>query len=73
MNDRADRPTALTDTPQYMWWAQAALRVGEPARARHFVAEYRSIEGTDNPATFAITAGHFIRVLSYPYDGHLWF
>jgi hypothetical protein len=72
-NDQADRPTALTDTPQYMWWAQAALQVGEPEQAAHFVAEYRSIEGAMNPATFAITAGHLIRVLSYPYDGHLWF
>jgi hypothetical protein len=72
-NDQSGRPTALTDTPQYMWWAQAALRVGEPSEAAHFVSEYQSIEGTHNPQTFAITAAHLIRVLAYPYNKNLWF
>ena len=72
VNDQADRPTSLTDTPQYMWWAQAAERVGEPQQARHFVAEYRSIEGARNPGTFAITAGHEIRVLAYTDPNSLW-
>ena len=67
------RPTAPTDTPQYMWWAQAALRVGEPDVAQHFVDEYTSIEGEKNPATFAITAGHLIRVLAYPELTSLWY
>jgi len=72
-NDQAHRPTALTDTPQYMWWAQAALRVGEPKASAHFVDEYYAIEGKRNPGTFAITAGHLIRALTYSYDGSLWF
>jgi hypothetical protein len=35
----ASRPTLPCDTPQYMWWAQAALRVSESAVAQHFVDE----------------------------------
>ncbi|TDW24257.1 Ig-like domain-containing protein [Kribbella kalugense] len=67
------RPLAINDTPQYMWWAQAALRVGDPAAAQHFVDEYLSIEGRRNPATLAITAGHLIRILTFDRDHSLWF
>jgi hypothetical protein len=56
-----------------MWWAQAALVVGEPDVAQHFVDEYTSIEGENNPATFALTAGHLIRVLAYPQLQSLWY
>lgn len=73
VDQAAERPTAFNDTPQYMWWAQAALRVGDPGRARHFVAEYESIEGRNNPATLAITAGHLVRVLTFGWDHSLWF
>jgi hypothetical protein len=72
-DDPSGAPAGLTNTPQYMWWAQAALRVGEPDEATHFVDEYSNEEGSDNPDTFAITAAHLIRVLADNYDDSLWF
>jgi hypothetical protein len=72
-NDQVNRPTAIDDTSQYTWWAMAAFRVGEPQVAAHFVQEYVSVEGQNNPDTLAFTAGNLIRILSYDWNGTLWF
>jgi hypothetical protein len=71
-NDQADRPTAIDDTSQYMWWAMAGESFGEPQMAMHFIQEYVSIEGKNNPQALASTAGELILTLTYQWNQTLW-
>jgi hypothetical protein len=51
----------------------AGESVGEPQMAMHFIQEYVSIEGKNNPQALASTAGELILALTYQWNNTLWF
>ena len=51
----------------------AALRMGEPQTANHFIQEYLSVEGKNNPNALASTLGELILNLTYGWNNTLWF
>ena len=70
---RKPMPSGVADNGQYLWWAMAAYQVGNDQAAASLIEEFARREGMRNKETLPVSAGHLIRVLSFPVDQSLWF
>ncbi|MEW6227107.1 MAG: hypothetical protein AB1700_03295, partial [Bacillota bacterium] len=73
VKQRKPMPSGIADNTQYLWWAMAAYQVGRDQAATCFIEEFAKREGMCNKETLPVSAGHLIRVLSFPLDRSLWF